>query len=96
MTRKKITFSTVIATALVAGLAAYFEAFAPTPNDPTQPIVVWACCSVNGCTEVDGPSDCPASDDLIACCGPSTNADGTTSCGCAATKIERKPVIVAE
>ena len=93
--RKKITLSTALATALVAGLAAYLD-FAPNPSDPNQPIVIWTCCSVLGCTEVDSPADCPATDDLVACCGPSTNDDGTTSCGCAATLIERKPVLVAE
>lgn len=70
------------AAAVIASAITAFIALDPVEPPDVRPLHVWVCCSVLGCTEVDGPSDCRASDDLIYCCAPSTNPDGTVSCGC--------------
>lgn len=70
------------AAAVIAGAITAFVARDPVEPPVVVPLHVWVCCSVNGCTEVDGPSDCRASDSLVYCCSPSTNPDGSVSCGC--------------
>lgn len=67
--------------AAIAALAVLIAASTYLACEPTDR--VWVCCAkIGGCDEVASPGDCPASKDLKSCCGPSTNEDGSVSCGC--------------
>lgn len=88
MNRKTITGA---AAAVIIAATVAIVTMDPRPADLVSrepepsvfvPLTVWACCSVNGCREVNSPPDCPASDDLVSCCAPSTEPDGSVSCGC--------------
>lgn len=86
MNRKTITgaaAAVIVATVLITRERPI--ELAPIPSEPPpvfEPLTVWVCCSVLGCTEVTGPAQCPASDDLVSCCAPSTEPDGSVGCGC--------------
>lgn len=79
MNRKFIVGAAAAAIIVAASLMPIAHESEPPP---VQPFTVWVCCSVLGCQEVRVPADCQASDDLVSCCAPSTEPDGSVGCGC--------------
>lgn len=79
MTRTTITLAAAVLAIVGAALA-----FTPKDDDPEPvPLTIWICCESDGshCVETS-PAACSPAKDLVACCGPATEGDGTVSCGC--------------
>lgn len=78
-TRTKITLAAAVAAITTAATLVSN----PDEPPPPEPLTVWICCESDGShREETLPSRCSPARDVVACCAPATEADGTVSCGC--------------
>ena len=87
MTKQRGIVAVAIASAVAGGLFWYSGEMLPRIRfwkDGVVPLVITACCEPwPGGKCWDMPiGDCPPSHDLVTCCGPSSEPDGSVSCGC--------------